>query len=126
MSIADPPRKTMTAEELMAMPDDGIDRWIIRGELIERPSESMGWGQGGRPMTMRNDVHSEVEALTTTSLGNWLRTQPPPRGKVLCGEAGFLNISLITWNEKVTIGPALAPPEDDPTTIDEPVTEENA
>ena len=37
MSIADPPRKTMTAEEIMALPDDGIDREMIRGELREMP-----------------------------------------------------------------------------------------
>src|SRR3954453_9550132 len=89
MSIADPPRKTMTAEELMALPDDGIDRWIIRGELREQPSESIGWEHGGRPMTMRNDVHSEILSLIAACLVNWLRTQPRPRGKVLSGEAGF-------------------------------------
>ena len=32
MSIADARRKTMTAEEFLALPDDGIDREMIRGE----------------------------------------------------------------------------------------------
>ena len=27
----------MTTEELLALPDDGIDRWLIAGELRERP-----------------------------------------------------------------------------------------
>jgi hypothetical protein len=32
MSIAEIPRK-MTAEEFLALPDDGVERWLIRGEL---------------------------------------------------------------------------------------------
>jgi hypothetical protein len=34
MSIAEIPR-TMTAEEFLALPDDGVERWLIRGELRE-------------------------------------------------------------------------------------------
>ena len=45
----------MTTEELLAMPDDGVERWLIRGELREkRPPE------GGPPMTVRNRYHSRV------------------------------------------------------------------
>jgi len=36
MSIVEAPRQ-MTAEELVAIPDDGIDRWLIRGKLRSRP-----------------------------------------------------------------------------------------
>jgi hypothetical protein len=39
MSIADlppltPPRE-MTVDEFLAMPDDGVERWLIRGRLRE-------------------------------------------------------------------------------------------
>lgn len=66
----------MTTEELLALPEDGMERWLIDGELRERP------------MTVRNRFHSCVMACVTTELVNWLRQQPPPRGQVLCGEAG--------------------------------------
>ena len=62
------PAKTMTAEELMALPEDGIHRELIRGELREKP------------MTVRNRKHSRVEAKLAKILGNWLDGQPEPRG----------------------------------------------
>jgi Uma2 family endonuclease len=74
---APPPARTMTAEELMALPDDGVDRELIRGELRERP------------MTRRNWRHSDVEAEIVYLLRGWLQNQPPLRGRVTCGEAGF-------------------------------------
>lgn len=67
----------LTAEALMAMPDDGIDRELIRGELRERP------------MTRRNRNHSEAEADITYLLKLWLAQRPEPRGKIHSGEAGF-------------------------------------
>src|SRR4051812_48446236 len=73
----------MTTEELLAMPDDGVERWLIRGELREkRPQE------GGPPMTVRNRYHSRALICVGTELEIWLRTQPEPRGEVLGGEAG--------------------------------------
>ncbi|HZU37567.1 MAG TPA: hypothetical protein VFA18_16725 [Gemmataceae bacterium] len=35
MSIAAPP--LMTAEEMLALPLDGMERWLIRGQLREKP-----------------------------------------------------------------------------------------
>jgi Uma2 family endonuclease len=66
----------MTTEELLALPADGVERWLIRGQLREKP------------MTARNRVHSSIMAQVTRFLANWLDTQPEPRGKILCGEAG--------------------------------------
>ena len=44
----------MTTEELLAMPDDGVERWLIRGELREkRPQE------GGPP-----ELFNEGQELT--------------------------------------------------------------
>jgi Uma2 family endonuclease len=60
----------------LAMPDDGVERWLIRGKLREKP------------MTVRNHDHSRIMAQVTQLLGVWLDGQPAPRGQVLCGEAG--------------------------------------
>ena len=89
MSLADPPVKSMTAEELMALPDDGIDREIINGVLIERPAEFVIFLPGKPPMTMRNRIHSAIEARVATVLNTWLDSQPRPRGMLHSGEVGF-------------------------------------
>jgi Uma2 family endonuclease len=66
----------MTTEELLALPVDGVERWLIRGELREKP------------MTVRNRFHSRALVLVGQCLLNWLDKQPEPRGQVLGGEAG--------------------------------------
>jgi Uma2 family endonuclease len=66
----------MTTEEMLALPDNGMERWLIDGELRERP------------MTMRNRFHSRVLIRVGKFLDDWLDQQPPPRGQVLSGEAG--------------------------------------
>jgi Uma2 family endonuclease len=68
----------MTTADLLAMPENGVDRWLIAGKLRERP------------MTRRNRFHSHAVATVTIELGNWLRKQPPPRGQILVGEAGVI------------------------------------
>jgi Uma2 family endonuclease len=67
----------ITTEELLAMPEDGVDRDLIRGQLREKP------------MTRRNPLHSEATINVGYLLKAWLRQQPKPRGRVLGGEAGF-------------------------------------
>ena len=67
----------MTTEELLALPEDGTDRELIRGQLREKP------------MTKRNPLHSEVNVTVGYWLKVWLRQQPKPRGKVNSGEVGF-------------------------------------
>jgi Uma2 family endonuclease len=73
-----PQPRLMTTEDLLALPKDGVDRWLINGRLREKP------------MTKRNRFHSSVMALVTTALTNWSRSQPQPQGQVLCGEAGVI------------------------------------
>ncbi len=68
--------RSITTEELLAMPDDGVERWIVRGQLREKP------------MTIRNRIHSEIMVNVSTELSIWVRSQPEPRGAVVCGEAG--------------------------------------
>lgn len=74
--------RLMTTEELLAMPDDGVERWLIDGQLREKGRP------GDRSMTVRNRFHSRIMVRTARFLDVWLDTQPAPRGSVLCGEAG--------------------------------------
>lgn len=67
---------TMTTVELLALPEDGMDRWLVRGQLREKP------------MTVRNRFHSKIMATLSRHIGNWLAEQPLPHGDVLVGEAG--------------------------------------
>jgi Uma2 family endonuclease len=76
MSTATPPRPT-TFEQILSLPDDGIDRELIRGELREKP------------MTRRNRWHSSIEARIVQMLWNWLDSQPDLEGRIVSGEAGF-------------------------------------
>jgi Uma2 family endonuclease len=66
----------MTTEELLALPQNGVERWLIRGQLRQKP------------MTVRNRWHSRIMARVAKFLDNWLDQQPDPHGSVLCGEAG--------------------------------------
>jgi Uma2 family endonuclease len=84
MSVATPTR-VYTTEDLLAMPDDGVRRWIIRGELREEPTEHVETG-----MSLRNRVHSLVMASVSTILKNWQKSLAAPRGAVYCGEIGVI------------------------------------
>ncbi|MFO0844576.1 MAG: Uma2 family endonuclease [Gemmataceae bacterium] len=78
----------MTTAELLALPDDGMERWILRGELWEKP------------MTKRNRFHSGATARIAQLLGNWLDAQPAPRGEILDGEAGC----ILSHDPDTTVG----------------------
>lgn len=71
-------RQFTTTEELLAMPRNGVERWLIRGLLREKP------------MTYRNRWHSRLSARIAQLLGNWLDQQPEPRGEIFDGEAGCM------------------------------------
>jgi Uma2 family endonuclease len=88
-------KKVWTTEELLALPDDGVERWLSRGRLREshvNPEDP--------EMTKRNRFHSVTEGRVTAVLAAWLRTQPEPRGEVVCGEAGF----ILRRNPDTTVG----------------------
>ena len=68
----------ITTEELLSLPEDGTDRWLIAGELRERL------------VTKRNRFHSRTMARVCKLLEDWLEAQPEPRGQVLAGEAGVI------------------------------------
>lgn len=80
MPTANPPR-LYTTEDLLAMPDDGVERWIIRGQLREKPPE-----MPGVRMTVRIRRHSEVLIAIGMVLKLWQRGRPEPRGQVYGGE----------------------------------------
>ena len=68
----------VTTEQLLAMPDDGVDRELIRGELRETP------------MTKRNRFHTYVVTRLARFLDQWLDSQPAPCGEVHTGEVGTI------------------------------------
>lgn len=78
----------MTTAELLALPGNGKERWLVAGRLREKP------------MTVRNRVHSRIMANSSYYLEAWRRTQPEPRGLVLCGEAGC----RLARNPDTTVG----------------------
>lgn len=77
-----PPKKAdrlYTIEDLLAMPEDGVERWLIQGRLREKDAE----------MTKRNRFHAALTARLSQLIGNWIDTRPEPRGEVYDGEAGL-------------------------------------
>ncbi len=68
----------ITAEQWFALPDDGIDRDLIEGELSEKP------------MTKWNRFHSRTVTRLAYLLEAWLQTQPAPAGEVYTGEVGTI------------------------------------
>ena len=68
----------MTTAELLARPDDGVDRWLIAGRLRENR----------RPERFRSRIHAELTVTIGTILGNWSEAQLKPHGVVLGGNVG--------------------------------------
>jgi len=66
----------MTVEDFLALPENGMDRWLIHGELREKP------------MTIRNRFHNGVVARVTYALIYWARHRAPSRGEVFTCETG--------------------------------------
>jgi Uma2 family endonuclease len=87
----------MTTEEMLALPENGVERWLIDGELREKP------------MTVRNRFHSRTMITIGYFLEHWNRQQALPRGEVVGGEAGFRLAR--TPDSTVGVDVAYAPPE---------------
>jgi Uma2 family endonuclease len=66
----------LTTADLLALPQDGKERWLVAGQLREKP------------MTVRNRVPSRIMVRSSYVLEAWRERQLEPRGQVLCGEAG--------------------------------------
>jgi Uma2 family endonuclease len=78
----------MTAEDLRALPDNGMDRDLVDGQLRERP------------MTRRNRRHARTTFNVGQLLGEWRNRLPPPRGEILVGDAAF----CLRRNPDTTVG----------------------
>ena len=87
MTVAARP-ELMTTEQLLALPDDGKERWLIGGELREKE------------MTRRDRGHSRVAIKIGYLLHRWMDSRPGPRGEVLGGEAGV----RLRKNPDTTVG----------------------
>ena len=96
--------RLLTTADLLAMPDDGVERWLIRGKLREKPSE-----YPEVKMTVRNRHHSEVMMNIGYVFIGWTKSRPEPRGKVYGGEAGVRLLG--TPESTVGVDVAYAPPE---------------
>jgi Uma2 family endonuclease len=84
MTTATATPKVWTVTDLLAMPDDGVERWVIRGHLRMKPGHA----------DARGFVRSRTEALILANVGSalvtWSRQQPDPRGAVYAGRAGVI------------------------------------
>ncbi len=78
----------VSGADLIDQPYDGVDRYVLDGELRENPSGALD-SETGDIMPVRNMRHSEATTATGGELRNWMRTFPNPRGKVLTGDAGL-------------------------------------
>jgi Uma2 family endonuclease len=98
----------MTTEELLALPDDGMDRDLIRGVLWETP------------MTRRSRLHARTEAKIVALIDRWMSSRPDPRGEVLSGEAGCIlrrDPDTTVGIDVAYISPEMAARQSDDTTL---------
>jgi Uma2 family endonuclease len=87
----------MSLDEFLALPDqDKFERWLIQGELRERP------------MTLRSPDHSGPSAELTRLLGNWAKSQPRPRPKVYDADIFFRLVANPPTNVGVDVAVASA------------------
>jgi Uma2 family endonuclease len=73
-----PAGRRHTVADLLAMADDGIERWIVNGQI-----EEVG-------VTQRNKHHARIECRVGGLIDAWVATQPAPRGAVYSGEVGVI------------------------------------
>jgi len=79
--------KPLTTADLLAFPDDAVERWLIRGELREQA------------LTKRNRWHSLVLVVLSRLLDEW-RVRSRAGGYVMGGEAGC----ILSHDPDTTVG----------------------
>ena len=79
----------MSAQEFLAIPNDGIHRELVRGRVRE-DRELWEGGKRCTDVTVLNRFHNRIVIRVGQLLANWMDLQPKPRGEVVGGEAGFL------------------------------------
>lgn len=101
----------ITIADYEAFPDDDVERWVVRGQLRERPESGM---------TKRNRWHSQILITIGAALKAWRDRQPEPRGVVLGGEAGCIlqrDPDTVVGIDVAYFGPDIAAMETEGTTI---------
>jgi len=78
----------VSGNDLIDQPYDGVDRYVLDGELRENPSGALD-SETGEIMLVRNIQHSLATTATGSELRSWTRTFPLPRSLVLTGDAGL-------------------------------------
>jgi Uma2 family endonuclease len=78
----------VTTADLLAIPEDGIERELIQGRLKERD------------ITRRNRLHAATEAIIAKLLGVWLESSESPAAAVLSGEVG----TILASDPDTTVG----------------------
>ena len=108
--------RKLTTEDLLAMPDGGVERWLIRGELREKSPE-----EPGATMTARDRHHCKTTTAIGGELRQWNKSRPKPWGAVYTGEAGvkLKGVSGTTLGVDVVYAPpeVVAVQSDDETTL---------
>ena len=72
-------KKLLTADDLLAMPDDGMRRELIRGELFEMPPAGDDHGFVGEEISWRMGTHIRQRRLgrgRMAETGFWIERQP--------------------------------------------------
>lgn len=67
----------VTTEEMLALPENGMDWELIRGEVREQP------------VILRQAEQATIMAILAHALGKWQVKRQKPRVRVVSGEAGF-------------------------------------
>src|SRR5262249_52176066 len=70
-------------EEFLDLPDDGVERMLIRGLVREVGSKA-----GGAAAT-QPPAHAFAVANACGVLGNWMSSRPKPCGRIYCGGVAF-------------------------------------
>lgn len=90
--VTDVASPLITAEEMLALPDNGVEREVIEGHLRESA------------MTRRSRRHSRTTTNAAMILKRWRSSLSRNRGEVLTGDAGF----CLKRNPDTTVGVDIA------------------
>ena len=70
----------MTVEEFLELPDDGVERMLIDGVVINLTEEGMNY---------RNWQHGKIQGNVSFLLNLRIKARPRPRGLIVDGDTGF-------------------------------------
>lgn len=100
-----------TIADYESLPDDGVERWLVRGQFRERVEADM---------TKRNRWHSQILITIGACLKLWRDRQAEPRGAVLGGEAGCIlqrDPDTVVGIDVAYFGPEVVAAETEGTTL---------